>query len=322
MKKARRLSKKRLFVALVAVFFVLIIESFLIIRVWSKTETVGRNGRMNFLILGVGGEDHKAFDLTDTMMVVLTNQESKKILLLSLPRDIWISSLKTKINALYHYGGSELVSKQVEEIIGQPIDKVLLVDFKAFEEIIDFVGGVNISIDQSFDDFYYPIPGKENDLCDDDPEFSCRYEHLYFESGWQKMNGERALKFARSRNAQGDEGTDFSRDKRQQKLIIALKDRFLSRSFLLHPQKILGLLEVVNRNFGTDIVPDNYIPLFKFFFPFWQGMQLESLVLDGGIFDGEELLYHPQYHSSNQWVLLPRGGDWEKVESFVEDKIN
>jgi len=323
MKKIQHwLSRKKLFVVLVAIFFILIVESFLIIRVWSKTETIDRNGRMNFLILGVRGADHKAFDLTDTMMVVLANQESKKILLLSLPRDIWITPLKTKINTLYHYGGSQLVAREVEKIIGQPIDKVLVVDFRSFEEIIDFVGGVEIEVDHSFDDFYYPIPGKENDLCDNDPEFSCRYEHLYFESGWQAMDGERALKFVRSRNAQGEDGTDFSRNKRQQKLIIALKNKLLSTSFLLDPQKARGLVEVINRNLETDITRDDYASLSKFFLPFLQNLQLETLVLNGGIFDEKELLYHPQYHSSNQWVLLPAGGDWEKVESFVEDKIN
>lgn len=315
-----KLSQKRFLVAFFLVVFLLLGEVLLVSFVLARVKSISKKDQFNILILGMGGAQHEASDLTDTLIVFIANPKNRKILLVSLPRDIWIDSLKTKINSLYHYGSSELVSKEVEKIIGQPIDKVLLVDFKAFDETIDFIGGIEIKVERSFDDFYFPIPGKENDLCDGDPELACRYEYLHFEAGWQKMDGERALKFVRSRNAEGEEGTDFARNERQQKVIVALKNKILSGEILLNPQRILGFWRVAENNIQTDIAQEDYLPLLKFFFPFWRGVQLESVVLDGGAYSGEGLLYHPLNHSSGQWVLLPTGGNWEKVEEFIKEK--
>src|SRR5690606_10518850 len=96
---------------------------------------------------------------------------------------------------------------QVEKIAGVPVHYAVVVDFNAFENVIDLIGGIEVNVLTPFVDSKYPIPGKENDLCGGDPEFTCRYETLVFEKGLTFMDGETALKFARSRNAEGDEGT-------------------------------------------------------------------------------------------------------------------
>ena len=323
MKKIReKLSKERLLTAFFALFIIFLVEILAVSLWWSKIQPVSSQRKFNLLILGMGGAGHEASDLTDSLILLLANQETRKILLLSLPRDLWIDSLKTKINSLYHYGGPELVAKETEEIIGQSVNKVLLIDFKTFEKIVDFLGGVEIEVERSFDDFYYPIPGREEDLCDGDPEFACRYEHLHFGSGRQAMDGETALKFARSRNAESEEGSDFARDARQQKVILAIRNKIFSPGILLNPQKALRLARVIQENIQTDINPKDYLPLMKFFLPFWRGSQLESFVLDGGRFGGEGLLYHPRYHPSGQWVLLPVEGNWEKVQEYINQKLN
>jgi len=316
-----KLSKRKL-VVLAGLFLLLfLVEVLLAGLAWVRLPTVGHNGQFNLLILGIGGTGHEASDLTDTMMVLLANQKTKKFLLVSLPRDIWIDPLKTKINTLYHYGGFELVGRETTGILDQPIDETLLVDFKIFGEVIDSLGGIKIDVDHSFDDFYYPVPGKENDDCSGDPKLSCRYEYLHFDAGWQTMNGERALKFVRSRYAEGEEGTDFARTIRQQKVIFALKDKIFSSKTLGNPKRLWNLWQIVGKNTKTDLDQKDFLPLARFFSSFWPGTSLESIVLDGGALGGEGLLYHPKSHSSGQWVLLPVGGDWEKIQEYLNQKI-
>ena len=81
--------------------------------------------------------------------------------------------------------------------MGQPVHYALLIDFSSFKKAIDVLGGVDVNVERSFDDFHFPIEGKENDSCNGDPTFSCRYEHVSFKKGWQKMDGDTALKFAK-----------------------------------------------------------------------------------------------------------------------------
>ena len=69
------------------------------------------------------------------------------------------------------------------------------------------------------------------------------------------MDGETALKFVRSRYAQGDEGTDLARAKRQQRVILALKDKVLSRDIIFSPSKLLELKKAVEESVETDIDP-------------------------------------------------------------------
>lgn len=316
------LPRKRLLALLLLLLFLLLVEFLGISSIIARTDSVDHKDNFNFLILGVGGARHEVSDLTDSIMVLMTNQNNKKVFLLSLPRDIWIEAYKAKINSLYHYGGFDLVGGQIEEIVGRPTDRILVVDFRVFEELINFIGGVEIEVDRPFDDYYYPIPGREDDDCDGDRSLSCRYEHLHFEAGKQTMGGQQALKFVRSRNAEGEEGTDFARSKRQQKVMIALKDKISSPEILFSPLSWLGLWRIAKSSVRTDITPKDYLPLLKFFIPFGQGVNFESTVLNGGAFDSEGFLYHPAYHPSNQWVLLPVGGNWEGVREYIREKVN
>ncbi len=78
-------------------------------------------GRTNFLVLGVAGENHSGGDLTDSLIFVSVENQTGKTLVLSLPRDIWIAPLRTKLNSVYHYEGMEETKKAVGEILGQKI---------------------------------------------------------------------------------------------------------------------------------------------------------------------------------------------------------
>ncbi len=267
-------------------------------------------GRINFLLLGINGNGGGDADLTDTMIFVSVGQD-RRVLLLSLPRDLWVNDLQAKLNSAYHYGGIDLAQKTVSEIVGEPIHYYLLIDFKGFEKVIDLAGGVWVEVERSFDDYRYPIAGKEKDLCGGDPSYKCRYEHLHFEAGEQLMDGATALKYVRSRQAEGDEGTDFARARRQQQLLKGLKKTFFVSKLYLKPKQLLKLVAAFQEQLKTDLDPQIYGQLFLLARRVnWEALESESL--------DERFLTHPRVHSSKQWVLVPKGNDWSEIRNHVD----
>jgi anionic cell wall polymer biosynthesis LytR-Cps2A-Psr (LCP) family protein len=328
--KKKLLARPRLFwmmVGLTSFLFFVFLSSFLFLNSLPgklaliyfnqpTTNLANTNGRTNIVVLGLGGEGNQVKDLTDTIIFVSLSHRGEETLMLSLPRDLWLESMKAKINTAYHYGGIDLVKSSIEEVLGQEVHDVFLVDFDGFKEVIDLLGGLEINIENGFDDYWFPIPGKENDPCDGDPEYKCRYEHLHFDAGWQVLNGEIALKYVRSRNAEGDEGTDFARAKRQQNLFLALKNNLLTSKVLLDPHKLQGLWQIVQKSFTTDIQLEEY--------PLWAKLllQFEREKINNQVLNGEQgLLYHPQIHYSGQWVMLPLDPSWQKIHEFIEKLI-
>lgn len=282
-------------------------------------------GRTNILLLGMGGEGHETKDLTDTIIFLSINQASGKTLMLSLPRDIWVPSMRAKINTAYHYGegkepagpdqpvggGLILAKAAVSEILGQPIHYSVVLDFAGFVKAVDVLEGVEIEVERSFDDYRYPIPGKENDDCGGDPEFACRYEQLHFEASWQTMDGQRALKYVRSRYAEGEEGTDFARSRRQQRLLLAIRDKIFSPKIIFRPTKLTELIKVLKQSIKTDVTPNDYPTLAKLALKF-KPERMQTEVLDFLVNPPSSATY--DYH----WVLVPPTGDWQEVHDYVE----
>ncbi|HUS59821.1 MAG TPA: LCP family protein [Nevskiaceae bacterium] len=273
--------------------------------------------RTNILILGMGGEDNKVKDLTDTIIFLSLNLKTSKTLMLSLPRDIWIPSMRAKINTAYHYGeekklggGLILAKAAVSEILGQPIHYAVGLDFGGFVKAVDVLGGVEIEVERSFDDYRYPIPGKEDDDCGGDPEFACRYEHLHFKAGWQTMDGQRALKYVRSRNAEGEEGTDFARSRRQQRLLLAVRNKIFSAKTIFRPGKLTELIKVLKQSIKTDITPNDYPGLAKLALKF-KPEKMRTEVLD--------FLINPPLSATYDfhWVLVPPTSSWQEVHDYA-----
>ena len=275
-------------------------------------------GRTNFLVLGVAGENHSGGDLTDSIIFVSLENQTGKTLVLSLPRDIWIAPLRAKLNSVYHYEGMEETKKAVGEILGQKIDYSLVIDFNLFTKIVDDLGGVKVNVERTFDDYKYPLAGKENDLCNGDKEYKCRYEHVHFEVGQQIMDGVTALKYVRSRHAEGDEGTDFARSQRQQRLLLAIKRKIFTPQIILNPRKLIGLWQLVSLNIKTDIPQNKYVDLFK------MALKLRKNKFKMEVLNNGFLINPPTSKAKydNQWVLVPKSGDWQEVQQHVKDLID
>ena len=276
-------------------------------------------GRTNVLLLGIGGTGHDGPDLTDSMILASIDQASHQVSMISIPRDIWVTSMQAKINTAYYYGsqkngaagGLDLTKSVVAEVTGLPVHYVVMIDFNGFVKAIDAIGGIDVTVDRPFDDYLYPIPGKE----DAEPE-SARYEHIHFDAGVTHMDGTTALKFARSRHAVGEEGTDFARSARQQKIIVAFKNKLLSSSTLFNLSSLQQVEESFASSITTDIDAGQYGSFFKLFLAFEQSKQpLQSINID-------DLLENPANTApyQGQWVLVPKT-DWQAVHDYVAKKL-
>ena len=168
-----------------------------------------------------------------------------------------------KINGVYADGESKRIGgglleaeAAISKVTGQDINYGVRIDFSGFVKAVDIIGGLDINVDNTLDDYEYPISGKEDESCgysDEDikafsatspaeldiqQKFTCRYMHVHFDKGPNHMNGETALEYVRSRHAIGVEGGDFARSKRQEKVINAFKNKVLSAQTLINPSKL------------------------------------------------------------------------------------
>lgn len=179
--KARRVRQtiKKLLPLLIVVGILISLSIFLTIlsgtnsyvsSIISGTALKNTDGRVNVLLLGIAGDTHEGPNLTDTIIVASYNLKTNQIYLFSIPRDLWLPSFKSKANAVYEIGLSQgnglgLSKTVMGNILGLPIHYVLRVDFNGFIQAVDTLGGLDITVDRTFDDYNYPIEGKENDLC-------------------------------------------------------------------------------------------------------------------------------------------------------------
>ncbi len=136
----------------------------------SGTPLKSSDGRVNVLLLGVAGGTHAGANLTDTIMVASYNLKTHQLYLISIPRDLWLPSFKSKANAVYEIGlsqnnGLALAKTVMGNVLGLPIHYALRLDCRGFIQAVDTLGGIDVSVDRTFDDYNYPIEGKENDLC-------------------------------------------------------------------------------------------------------------------------------------------------------------
>ncbi len=308
-------------------------------------ELTSSDGRTNVLLIGIDkrastpysykdsqGIVRKNGFLTDTIIVLSVGKDTKDAVMISIPRDTWVDipawdsfNGAGKINSVYSIGntqdypggGLELIKKTVSKILGIPIHYAVRIDFEGFKNAIDTLGGIEVKVDRTFDDYLYPIEGKENATCPD-KTFSCRFTHIHFDKGLQEMDGEVALQFVRSRTGTNGEGSDFARAARQQKVLIAVRNKALSLGNLLDPAKVNKLLKDFGQSLETDFDLTAY-PSAQRLLTEVDTTSTKKLVLDASA-DG--LLYTPNSADyGGAYVLLPKGDSWSKVQKKVKNLL-
>lgn len=175
-----------------------------------------REDRVNILLFGVGGERHpKHDDLADAILLVSLKPSTRQAAVVSIPRDLWVhmNGYGThRINYAHEIGdeggypgaGPGLLCDTVSSVFAQPVHAYVRVDFSAFEQLIDEVGGVDVYCQRSFYDQLF---------------------HDGFNRGWLHLNGKRALAYARYRYIIGPEGDNYARELRQQQVIAAFCEK-------------------------------------------------------------------------------------------------
>jgi LCP family protein required for cell wall assembly len=277
------------------------------------------NNRVNILILGIAGGTHEGPDLTDTMIIASVSNTTPSVALISIPRDIWSDTLQDKINSAYHYGeekkiggGKTLAKAITEDVTGLVIHYVVVVDFSQFQRLIDVVGGIDVIVPTAFVDTQYPIAGKENDECGGDSTYVCRYETIQFQSGLQHMDGTTALKYVRSRHAEGDDGTDFARGKRQQDVIVALKNKIMQRQPWFHPTLARQLVQIADTATDTDMTIGEQLTMGKQFLNI-QSQSISKISI-------EPLLINPPEWMYGRYVLVPEK-DFQTMHDFITKSL-
>jgi polyisoprenyl-teichoic acid--peptidoglycan teichoic acid transferase len=358
--------RKKIFFIIVGIFlFVLFgkaivtgiqLSPFLFQVIFNKEINLKKTqARINVLLLGVGGGTHEGPYLTDTIIFTSLDAKNNKATLVSIPRDLWVDDLTgpdKKINTAYATGESSkksggiiLSSAVVGKLIQRPVDYVIRIDFSGFVKAVDLLGGINVNVENQLDDSQYPISGKENDVCGHTDQelndlsmqvatasatsleaFPCRYKHIHFDKGIQQMSGEQALEFVRSRHAEGEEGSDFARSKRQEEIIKAVKDRVFSLNVLLNPSKLVDFYNVVKDSVDTNIKESEFDDFIRLAMQM-KNAKIENAVIDYGDSQAKRLglLINPaiseQYN--NEWVLIPRlgNGNFTEIQKYIDCEI-
>lgn len=302
----------------------------------NTVTVIPENDVYNILLLGNGDPSHEGASLTDSMMVVHLDIPNKKAVLISLPRDIWIGN--QKINFAYLNGrknggestGFTSVRQAVSTVTGLPIHYAILIDFNGFVQAIDNLGGISVNVPKTFDDYYYPITGKELDNCGMSPEqlvsinatmsgfnlekqYSCRYEHLHFDAGKNQMNGQTAIKFVRSRHSNQD-GNDFARGIRQQSVILGIKDKLLSLDAL---NKIPTFFNQANRLLKTDLNLKTTQAIGDLIVN-----PKEYKITKIGLSD--QNVFVSSTGPGKQYILIPKEGieNWSGVQTYINNQLN
>jgi LCP family protein required for cell wall assembly len=262
------------------------------------------------------------------MIVASYNYDSKKVTMLSLPRDMWVkidgfgqfATQSTKINAAYCFGdmydypggGMALATKVVSDYLDIPIQYSARVDFEGFRQAIDAVGGIDVTVANAFTDYEYPIEGREKAL-----PISSRYKMLDFKAGLQHMDAQTALEFARSRHGNNGEGTDFARSQRQEKVIQAFRDKVFSTETLSNPTALTRIYSSLGESFATNLQADEVLSAFKLAQAI-DSNSIKTYSLDDRSDPGGLLYAPPMAEYGGAYVLVPQSGSFGEIRAFVQ----
>lgn len=268
------------------------------------------NDRINLLLLGIGGEGHDGPLLTDTIIIASIKPSTNQIALISIPRDLSINIPGvgySKANHAAYYGqkaekdGPAYAAELLSKTLDIDLPYYAQIDFQAFSEMIDYVGGVIVNVDRSFSDTQYPTSNGGT-------------QTISFYKGENDMDGAMALKFVRSRHGDNGEGSDFARAKRQQKVVFALKAKIMSASTLANPIRINKIIESLTKHVSTNLQFADIMYLLKLSRQL-NTNQIITAVLD----DGPNGFLKPTTGAGGAYLLEPKTGNYDEVANYIQN---
>ena len=259
---------------------------------------------VNILICGKHGSN------VDTIIFANVNPENKKVTLISLPRDLYYQ--ERKINSVYYYYGMDEFIREVEDITGQQIDKYMLIDMYVFADIIDAMGGIDITLTEDLIDPSYTT--YDNGI----------WSTLYYPAGDYHLNGTQTLRVARSRHY----SSDYDRAERQQMILESIKDKGLSMG-LSDTTALFEIVELVMDNTETDIGINEALMYFVQYKDY--DISRGNVLSTGNILENQHV--YVDYDTSAEeevcdevsgecevqnfvYTLIPAGGNWDYIKWY------
>ena len=276
------------------------------------------NGLTNALLIGIDTrKDQPGLLNTDTIMVITYDHSNGNVFMTSLPRDLYvripaIRPYWSRINAVYAQGardsdhdtGVEYLAEVAEELTGLDIHYHGMINYEGFLQVIDEVGGLNVCVEN---EFWGDYPKGEG------------WEQVHFEEGCQDMDGDTALKYARTRyaNAESGEASDFARARRQQNVIVATKDKVLKLENFLNPIKLSEFIQIAGENVKLSEYNQEDIRAGIKVLQEFDNSNITNVVLDPSIAGGKVIHVNP----GAAYTIGSVSGDWAQVRSFVQTFI-
>lgn len=283
------------------------------------------DGRVNILLLGKGGPGHEGPDLTDTLLLASIDPVQNEVALVSVPRDMYVKNeggYSMKINSVYatakqarlangsetdsdkeasEIAGLKAVKNSVSEVLGIPVHYYMMIDFTAFEEAINTVGGITIDVKSPVSEQMY-LNGKNY--------------FLNVKSGTQDFDSLKAFAYVRCRHC--DNRSDFGRTERQREVILALQQKVLTLGTFSNPFKVVELLG----NFGNRVRTDlNGVDEIKRLYEIGQQIGSDKIV-SVGLADPPNVLVGTDM-IGDQSVVLPTAGlyQYDEIHKYIRNNL-
>ncbi len=261
----------------------------------------------NFLV--VGTHEHNA----DTMIIVNANNKTGRLNMISVPRDLYYKG--NKINNIYKVHGPERLAAELSDITGLDIKKYISIDMFAFIDVVNILGGLDVTIEEDLIDPTYKV--KNNGV----------WSTLYYRKGTHHLDGVAALRVARSRHG----SDDFDRSKRQQQVIEAVFDkmRTINAGDLGKVYEFVStVFSYIETNLNTADIVRNFL------------MYKDNQIADPNIINTDNILYDTytnlyllpadeqktlrkdENFYKGLWIVLPRNNDWNLIKKHIEKILN
>ena len=262
-------------------------------------------GGKNHIVL-IGGTDQR---MTDTLILAMLNEDTQSIDLFSLPRDLFYNN--QKINHIFYHQGTERLIMEMENLTGFTIDNFIIIDMYAFIDVINILGGIDITFNAPLIDPAYRV--RDNG----------RWSTLFYPAGTHHLNGIEAVRVARSRNLI----SDFGRARHQQLILTAIIDK-ITELGVSDIGKVFELAVVFMQYVETDYaLPDLIRNILRF-----RSVKVQSqTVLDSGniLYSTYENLWRTGLSADEvdedfymgQYILLPLNEDWSLIHRFIRSVI-
>jgi LCP family protein required for cell wall assembly len=237
-----------------------------------------------FTVLLLGSDDDSKFTgdhvLTQSMILVRVIPSTKQVIMLSIPRDLWVP-LSTggsgKIDGAYSYGRAGAAIATVEQNFGVHVNDYIWVGLLGLIRVIDAIGGIDVVTSNPVLDDYYPL-----DISTNTP---YGYSRIAVLGGPQHLDGVHALQYVRSRH--NDLQSDFGRSRRQQQVLLAIRQKAKQ----LSPEDIPALATAIGGEIKTNIGLDQVAALLPLAASFDNPDSIKQIILaspytHGGAPDG------------------------------------